>query len=464
MTRAGPGTGSIRGRLMVLLLGGSAILALALFWVVQGFARQLAEESQDNILSASVTSILDAARIENGALVLDLPYSAFSMLANLHDDAVYYAIRADDTFLTGYDDLAAVPLPRADMPGFATRSFLDQDVRVVTAERALGPGGGQDSAPIRLSATLAQTRSGQEITLTRISRAAAAVGLGVFAGAAVLALAASRSAIAPLERLTLSVTRRGPQDLRPVTAPVPLEMVPLVAALNRFIGRLRGSLARSEDFIAEAAHRVRTPLATVRMQAEVTLQRVEREENRKSVREMIRAIDESSRAAGQLLDHAMVTFRADQLEETDLDLGAVTRDLTDRLRPTADLRDIALQARADDPVPIRGDAILVQNALRNVLDNAIKYAPEGSAVRITVTRQGEEGVVMLRDTGPGFPPDGMTRLRRRFQRGANVDGIVGSGLGLTIADEVMRAHGGTLDLRNNPDGGGACVSLRFPMA
>lgn len=452
-------TGSIRQLLMIQLLGGSALLALALFLIVQGFARQLAEESQDNILSASVTSILDAAAIEEGALVLDLPYSAFSMLSNLHDDAVFYAIHTDDQFQTGYEGLPQIPRSRADGLGFDTVQFQGQDVRVVSAERALASG----ETIVRVTATVGQTRAGQRITLMRISRSAAALGLGFFAIAALLAWLSAHTAIAPLERLTQSVTRRGPQDLRPVQSQVPSEMAPLVAALNRFIERLRTSLTRSEDFIAEAAHRVRTPLATVRMQAEVTLRRVEKEENRKSVREMIRAIDESSRAAGQLLDHAMVTFRTDHLEEVDIDLGALVLEQVDRLQPTADLRDITLQAQVDGPLPIRGDPILVQNALRNVLDNAIKYSPADSTVIVHAVQDGSQGRIEVRDRGIGFPDAGPVDLTRRFARGANVEGVVGSGLGLTIVDEVMQAHGGQLEMRNNETGTGACVTLHFPL-
>ncbi len=459
MKDPGTATGSIRRQLVVQLLSGSAILALALFLIVQGFARQLAEESQDNILAASVTSILDAATIEEGGLVLDLPYSAFSMLANLHDDAVYYAIDANGVFQTGYDTLPKAPAARQDDMGFATITFQGQDVRIVSAARALASG----DTLIRLTATVGQTRSGQRVTLMRISRSAAALGIGFFVSAALLAVIAARAAIKPLEQLALSVTRRGPQDLRPVVSRVPLEMVPLVAALNRFIARLQTSLSRSEDFIAEAAHRVRTPLATVRMQAEVTLRRVEKEENRKSVREMIRAIDESSRAAGQLLDHAMVTFRTDHLEEVDIDLGHMVLDIVDRLRPTADLRDIALEAEVSGHLHTRGDPILVQNALRNVLDNAIKYSPRDSAVRVTLSAIDAHAVVRISDTGLGFPDTDLTALTQRFARGANVEGVVGSGLGLTIVDEVMTAHGGRLDMANNMKGPGACVTLRFPL-
>tara|TARA_B100001094_G_C18150629_1_gene783491 strand:- start:1092 stop:1976 length:885 start_codon:yes stop_codon:yes gene_type:complete len=289
-------------------------------------------------------------------------------------------------------------------------------------------------------------------------------GGGFFAISAVLALVSAQSTVGPLRRLAGAVSRRGPRDLRPVTDRVPAEMVPLVKSLNQFIERLKTSLTRSEDFIAEAAHRVRTPLATVRAQAEITLRRVEKDENRASLKEMIRAIDDSSRAAGQLLDHAMVTFRTDHLEQSQINLAALVGETADRLKAVAELKDIELTYNETGPAQILGDAILIQNAVRNLLDNAIKYSPMDSRVTVELVYQTTSVTLSFHDQGLGFPQSGAAGLTKRFARGANVTGIVGSGLGLTIVDEVVRAHGGDLKIVNNPDGVGACVSISFPLS
>ena len=230
------------------------------------------------------------------------------------------------------------------------------------------------------------------------------------------------------------------------------------------MGRLDTALKRSEDLIAEAAHRVRTPLATVRTKAEITLRRVDKPENRQAMREMIQAIDESSRAAGQLLDHAMVSFRAEHLARADIDLGRLTTEVVDRLRPVADMRDIDLTLRLpESPLAARGDAILLQSALSNLLDNAIKYSPPDSTVTITVGRDGAKGAIDVVDAGQGFPEGDLSKLTARFVRGGNTSGIVGSGLGLTIAEEVARAHGGALSLSNTPTGDGAWARMTLPL-
>ena len=238
-------------------------------------------------------------------------------------------------------------------------------------------------------------------------------------------------------------------------------MSPLVASLNSLMSRLQKSLTRSEDFIAEAAHRVRTPLAIVRTQAEITLRRVEKEENRKAVREMIRAIDDSSRTAGQLLDHAMVTFRTDSLSSTTVHLHDVIHETVERLRPISDLKEIPVKITRLDEATIVGDSILLQSAFHNVLDNAIKYSSSGKTVEVSLDKKEDGFEIMVADAGPGFKESDTEVLLKRFERGKNAETVVGSGLGLTIADEVVRAHGGSITLSNN-EGGGACVVLSFP--
>jgi two-component system sensor histidine kinase TctE len=241
----------------------------------------------------------------------------------------------------------------------------------------------------------------------------------------------------------------------------PPELAPLRGALNRLMDRLGQSIRRSEDFIAEAAHRVRTPLATVRVQAEIALRSAETEEARQRLRRIIRAVDESSRSAGQLLDHATVAYRAEDLARDRIDLGDLVAKAAAALEPTAAMKDIAFHI-ATSQARVVGDAVLLESALGNVLDNAVKYSPDETTVHIAVSA--EEGVarITVTDEGPGLGEGPIDTLTERFRRGGNTEGVVGSGLGLTIAADVLAAHGGRLDLRNAAEGGGACVTLVLP--
>ncbi len=441
-------SGSLRNRLVLTLIGGAAVLALVLFFAVRNYAVQVAQQGQDNILDASATSMLDAATIRDGTVELDLPYSAFSMLSTSADDRVFYAILRDGEFLSGYDELKY-----SDDPTFQVDQIRGSNVRKISASRTLI--GANRRTEIQI--VLAQTQDALSETLDQISRNAALLGLGFFALAAALSFWATSATIGQLGKLTSSVTRRGPQDLSPFTKPVPREMAPLVTSLNSLMGRLDQSLSQSEDFIAEAAHRVRTPLATVRSYAEATLQRVDKEENREAMRSMVKAIDESSRAAGQLLDHAMITFRADHLELDQIDLVELVRDLVERMQPIAEMKDLTLSLDSIPHFRYSGDPVLIQNAVRNLIDNAIKYGPSESTIEIKVSARDGPSVTVC-DEGPGFPTHEIETLTARFKRGANATDTIGSGLGLTIARDVASAHGGDIVLTNQP-GGGACVTL-----
>jgi two-component system sensor histidine kinase TctE len=339
-------SGSLRNRLVLTLIGGGAILALFLFFAVRNYATQIAQQGQDNILRASITSILDAASIRDGVAEIDIPYASFSMLSTPSDDRVFYAIFHDNKFLSGYPNLSSGVVKDDLKTTFTSTNFQGQMIRAVTATRTLV---GVDGRTL-IRVTLAQTQDALSGTLDQISRNAALLGGGFFILATLLSFWATSTTIGQLMRLTNSVARRGPQDLRAFEKPVPTEMLPLVKSLNSLMGRLDHSLSQSEDFIAEAAHRIRTPLATVRSYAEATLQRVDTIENRQAMRSMIRAIDESSRAASQLLDHAMITFRADHLERQDVDLVELVRDLVVRLTPIAEMKDLTLDLKHDNNV------------------------------------------------------------------------------------------------------------------
>ncbi len=433
---------------MLTLIGGAAVLAILLFFAVRNYAVLVAQQGQDNILAASATSMLDAATIRDGFVELDLPYSAFSMLSTSADDRVFYAILQDGEFLSGYQDLTF-----SENQTFQSDELRGSTVRMISASRTLI--GANNRTEIQI--VIAQTQDALSETLDQISRNAAFLGIGFFALAAALSFWATSATIGQRGKLSSSVTLRGPQALSPFTKPVPREMVPLVSSLNSLMGRLDHSLSQSEDFIAEAAHRVRTPLATVRSYAEATLQRVDKEENREAMRSMVKAIDESSRAAGQLLDHAMITFRADHLERDDIDLVELVRDLVQRMTPIADMKDLTLSLQGDERVLCSGDPVLIQNALRNLIDNAMKYGPAESSIEITVSDTPRVHIKIC-DHGRGFPTEEIENLTARFQRGANAKDTVGSGLGLTIARDVAIAHGGEIKLENQPEGG-ACVTF-----
>lgn len=452
---------SIRRRLILSLLACIAAVALVLFVIVQSYASRLAEDSQDQILQASATSILDAVSISQGELLVDIPYSALSMLGTLSDDRVFYRIQRGIDTVTGYDDLPTVVGVNGNQEGFQfqTMDYRGDAVRAVTGSRDLTV----NSERVELLVTVAQTRNGQAEVLRGIVQNTLLLCLGFVVVASLIGYLAVQVSLRPLRDFAEAISRRGPHDLRRVTAAAPTEMAPLVTSLNDLIDRLRFSLARTEDFLTEAAHRVRTPLATVRAEAEVALHRIEKDQNRQSLRNMIRAIDQTSRAAGQLIDHAMVSYRTDSVALTPVDVSVLCEEVVSRLAPVAELKDIAFQVTTQTHCLVEGDAILLQNAIQNVLDNAIKYSPGDSVINVDIEHDGQNVTVTVSDHGIGFSDEDAERLKQRFARGENAEHIAGSGLGLTIVAEVVNSHGGELSLGRRKTSSGARVIVRLPL-
>ena len=452
-------TGSIGRRLTLLLAGVAALLSLLSWGVVTTLARQAAERAQDNVLAASATTIAETLRTDQGEVLLELPYSAFSMLGAISEDRVFYRVTAGNIHLTGYADLPAptVSAPSAGDVVFGTGEYLGVPIRLASLTRLVFAG----AEPRPVTVTVAQTRDGVGAIAREVSQLAAGVSLLFFIVAVALSAVAARASLKPLNEIAAAVSRRGPSDLRPLRRDAPTELAPLMLSLNRLMERLGQSLRRSEDFIAEAAHRVRTPLATVRTQAEIALRSTEEATEKQRLRGIIRAVDESSRSAGQLLDHATVAFRADDLSRDNVDLADLAARTAAALEATAAMKDIDIQLEASSAETL-GDPVLLDNALRNVLDNAIKYSPSDTTVSITVQSDQTSAIIVVTDEGPGFGDGSVDVLTKRFQRGSNTEGVVGSGLGLTIASDVLRAHGGALELNTGHGGKGACVSLVLP--
>jgi two-component system, OmpR family, sensor histidine kinase TctE len=452
---------SLRRRLITQLLLLAAVLAVFLYFAVRLGAERASEATQDAILGAATTAIADQVRSVEGGAEVNLPHGTFSMLGAVGEARVFYRIDVGGQTITGYDDLPPPGrTPGTLAPEFYTVAFRGSDLRVAAAARNLMI----DNRLTPVLVLVGQTRESQQAIATQLANRAAGLGLGVFLAAIPLSLLAASRLLRPINRLTEAVGRRGPRDLRPVRHPAPSELAPLIAALNSFIGRLRGALEQTETFIAEAAHHIRTPLATMRSEAELALRHASDEATRVRLRSMIRAVDESARSAGQLLEHATVLYRADQQDLADVDLGAIAAGLVERFRPAAELKEMRiLLESAPDGLPVKGDPVLIEAALRNLIDNAIKYSPPESEVELALAREGHMARVACRDHGRGLGGAKPAALMARFRRGPNAGDVVGSGLGLTIVSEAVGAMGGRFEI-GPAEGGGTCATLWLPLS
>ncbi|MEI6415779.1 MAG: ATP-binding protein [Pseudomonadota bacterium] len=265
--------------------------------------------------------------------------------------------------------------------------------------------------------------------------------------------------LARLDRLRIDVANREPDRLAPLDASqAPIEVRPLVAALNALLVRVAETLDNERRFTADAAHELRTPLAGLKIQAQVAL-RTEDAPRQLALENVLKGVDQASRLVEQLLTLARLDPQHG-ITRISLDLTALARQAAADLVPMAIEKgvDIAME-ETGEPIAIEGDAALLLILLRNLVDNAVRYTPSGGRVRLMVAHKPEGILLTVSDTGPGIAAEDQTRIFDRFFRILG-SGESGSGLGLSIVKRVADLHQARVMITDN-HGGGAQFTVQI---
>lgn len=370
--------------------------------------------------------------------------------------------------------LASLPLQRQHRTTGNAHYFnatLDgQAVRGVSQPVACGP----YTCEVRVAETLIKR---EEIRREALRGTAGFVAILVIAELLV-ALVAVRLTFAPLRRLSAAVAQRESHDLSPLDAAhVPAEVYPLITAINDLLGRVRESTEAQRAFLADAAHQLRTPLTSLRTEAELALLESRDPQTRPALERIHGAAERAGRLASQLLAQARTDSSRHRSPSEPFDLRQVAE------QAAVDWVPQALSANVDlgfqlEAAPVQGHPFLLRELLGNLIHNALEYAQpaRGGATdaRVTVRtrREGAWSILEVEDNGPGIAPQDRERVLQRFQRGPQGVGT-GSGLGLAIVADIVAQHHGRLELldaKPEADNGdaqplaGLCVRASFPAA
>jgi two-component system OmpR family sensor kinase len=268
--------------------------------------------------------------------------------------------------------------------------------------------------------------------------------------------------LAPVERMRRQVARRAADDLSPLPdAGLPEEVLPLVHELNGLFGRVRQAFAAQQQFVADAAHELRSPLTALKLQAQA-LRRSADEGTREAA---IARLNDGIERAIALVSQLLVLAR----EESDHGAARIQRvDLQDLARlavgdvlPQAQARGIDLGLATSGTALVQGQPEALQVLLRNLLDNAVKYSPDAGRVDISLDAQDGSPCIAVEDSGPGIPEAERERVFDRFYRVAG-SATTGSGLGLAIVKAIAQRHGATVRLDRSQRLGGLRIEVRFP--
>jgi len=342
-------------------------------------------------------------------------------------------------------------LPVPATPGYATVHLNDRDWRVYTLVQ------GTHALQVAQAVDERETIATRTALRTLLPFVVLIPLLG-----AMIWFAVGRG-LRPLETMSRAVGKRRADALAPLAErDLPEELQPLAASLNALLARLDAALGAQRRFTADAAHELRTPLAALKLQLDVA-RRVGDDPARVAAYDDLEGgVARASHLVDQLLTLARVEPEALAARAVECDLVALAKDAIVARGALAAEKHVDLGLARAAPAVVRGDAASLAVLLSNLLDNALRYTPDGGRVDVAVDRGDDGGAVLtVADTGPGIPVAERERVFDRFYRGEGA-AATGSGLGLSIARRVAVAHGATIALGEPAESAGLIVTVRFP--
>jgi two-component system sensor histidine kinase TctE len=409
--------------------------------------------SSDKRLKDAASALMAHVSVKQGRVMLDLNPYVRPFLPTA--DSVKYALRDfQGRLLSGDAELPPVALGSEGTELLAMAQLEGRGVRTLTTRFTTAAGSliltvadiGKTSEPearLGLMSTLLWDFVQLDITLVL-------VWVGIQFG------------LRPIRRLRDEIASRSPVDLRPIVeTSVPREIAPVVVTLNRLFGMLRASVQSQQQFIADTAHQLRTPITGMQAQLGLLVAEPAAEPIRGRLLTLQEGVKQLAHSANQLLTLA----RADPSANTSarnqtVDLQAIVNEVA------AKFFDRALQANIDlgvdtTPALIRADPSLLDDLMSNLVDNALKYTPAGGSVTASSGEKNGRPFLSVVDSGSGIPEGERQRVRQRFYRMPNSHGH-GSGLGLAIVDEIARLYDASMTIESGANGAGTRVLIQFP--
>jgi two-component system, OmpR family, sensor histidine kinase TctE len=441
-------------------------LSLALTWFV---AQGIASKPFDRALEFNLLALTQFVVAKDNVVSFNLTPQARDLLRADDSDLVYYQVldpRGD--LISGEVDF---PLPQDNQTPEPGQVMLRDDtvrgdeVRVAYAWLARS-----DSPGHLVLMQVAETKGKRSTLATEIIKGVMVPQFIILPLAVLLVWLALVRGIRPLNDLEQRIRARKPDDLSPIEESfIPQEVAPLVSSINDLLTRLKASLTTQKRFLADAAHQLKTPLAGLRMQAELAQRETNAQEVQGSLQQIARSSTRATHTVNQLLALARAETTGRTLPTVPIDLAKLVTGVVQDSVPRAMEQGIDLGYDGPETMPaicmMEGNRTLLQEMVRNLVDNALHYSGTGGIVTARVLFDRFSGVQILQveDNGPGIPESERELVLQPFYRalGTNVDG---SGLGLAIVHEIAQQHGATVhmeDARTDRLPRGLRVSVRF---
>ncbi|MBS7808798.1 sensor histidine kinase [Variovorax sp. PCZ-1] len=450
---------SLKRQLLLWLL-----LPQLLLWLVGGtlafrIALSYAEKGIDQSLTQSVRSLARQVKPVGSGLLIDFPKAAQAIIEEDPEDKVSYMVSSPPgQFILGN---AKLPEPPASvLQGLLQKNdpllyqamigseeskegSAARELRIAVLELQFG----EVSAPQRIRVQVAKSlavreRIARELVfdmLVPLLLLGAVLGALVYAGIA--------RGLQPLARLQDQLQAQSGRDSANATAlaPIALQQAPqevhqLAGAVNQLLGAVQRSLSQEKRFVNDAAHQLRTPLAGLQTQLDLALS----EPDPQALQERLQKVSAGVQRSGHLVHQLLQLARSEaDVPMQALDAAQLARSIAQDAAPAAIAAGVDFgfeHEEGDAPLMIQGNALLLREAITNLIDNAVRYAGRGATITLRARRAGAQVCLEVEDNGSGLPPEELSKVFERFYRLSETPG--GAGLGLAIVQEIAHRHGG----------------------
>lgn len=434
---------------------------------VKRYAYETAQHTFDRPLANAALQILEEVRLEADELSVDLPFSAFSGLADSPRDKVYYLVATKQKeFVTGYSALLsekmvvsqidANPIQLEVVPHYFDLMFKKQHVRFALVGRVINTRKG----PHHVYVLVGQTTEARTDWEHQLSSVASKLILGVVFCTIIVIVILIAQVLKPLKVINRKISQRSNVDLTPIDIQGPEEVMHLVRTINSFMFQLDETLTNLKNFTSEAAHQLKTPLAGMRAQVELMLSRETSTQSTQSLIRILEACGVLERTIEQLLNHATIKHRFRSMEPQSVNINHLVQSVCRDLAINALKRNIELSFQQSFQFKITGDEFSVRQMLLNLIENAIKYSPDSSVVEVEIAQRGTKAIILIRDYGVGIRDVDKPHVFERFYR-ISENSQSGTGLGMSIAADVAEKSHAQLLLHDTAPQG-LTVEIQFP--
>ncbi|AXI44710.1 sensor histidine kinase [Sulfitobacter sp. SK012] len=442
-----PGPLSLRMRLTLIILIPLLCIAVVIgAWALNDAQSRASDRFDRSLLSAALAISRDVAVSGGDALSPETN----TLLRDTSGGPVFYHVYAPDgVFITGY---ATPPVPpsgafvQGDQQTYFEATYQDNPVRVLRFQDAMQIEGVSG----QFNFTVWQDTRLRTAIVRDLSRRTFSVTAPLIIALALIVWFGVRLGLSPLIDLQAAIAQRSSDELTPIRRAVPQEVRGITRTLNALLGQVETTLKAKDDFISDAAHQLRNPIAGILAMSEAVQSARTAKDARERSADLLTAARQASDLANQLLTHERA--KGSNLEDSFalLDINAMMTSLIERRRKVCIAAGVALSFSAAPGTPyLLGDELLLSEAILNLIDNTLAHAtPTATEIHASVVVSTHTLALSVSDNGPGIPVEQIIRATERF---VQLEGGHGSGLGLAIVKAVAQAHHGTLTLENDAD-------------